>query len=361
MSESQFYCKEHFSPHSEEALCHYNQEALCREEGLYSRYVEQRLFYRPLCPHNCRRAVWHNYKAPGRYLITINKNPLIAPFSTVCGELRNAANEPYCHLSASGVIIDRLIRDINLIEPFEVENHVVMPDHIHILWRVKDWLPKDFGYYVGLLKSRCSKIWREEFQQEESLFMPKFNDKISFDDVMTERFDRYISDNPRRRLTVMLHPELFNRAQQVRILDRVMDVFGNFQLLKHPIIAPAVVSSRYSPEQKRAVESLIEEAIRTQGVLVSPFISAAEKALMKRAIEEGASIIRIVADGIGPKYKPAGLEFDLCSQGRCLHIGEHRLSAHVEKKGRAEFLALNRLAHWIASHPAERMLLLGSR
>ncbi|MDE6199881.1 MAG: hypothetical protein K2L55_05570 [Muribaculaceae bacterium] len=259
------------------------------------------------------------------------------------------------------MIIDRLVRDINLIDPFEVDNHVVMPDHVHILWRVKDWLPKDMGYYVGLLKSRCSKIWHEEYRESESLFLPKFNDRISFNDVMTERFSRYISDNPRRRLTVMTHPELFDRAQQVKILDRVMDVFGNFQLLKHPVIAPAVVSSRYTPEQKRKFEIQIEEAIRTQGVLVSPFISQAEKALMQRAIDEGASIIRIVADGIGPKYKPAGREFDLCSQGRCLHIGEHRLSAHVEKKGRAEFLALNALAHWIASHPAERMLLLRGR
>lgn len=116
-----------------------------------SYHKQQRLFYKPHCPHNCRRALWHNYKAPGRYLITLSKNPLIAPFSTVCGELRDPAGAPYCHLSASGVIIDRLIRDINLIEPFEVENHVVMPDHVHILWRVKDWLPKDFGYYVGLL------------------------------------------------------------------------------------------------------------------------------------------------------------------------------------------------------------------
>lgn len=65
-----------------------------------------------------------------------------------------------------------------------------------------------------------------------------------------------------------------------------------------------------------------------------------------------------MADGIADRYKPSGLEFDLCAQGRCLHIGEHRESEHKEKKGRSDFLALNDLARWIASHPAERMLLL---
>lgn len=319
---------------------------------------ETPLYFKQHKPHNCRRAVWHNYKAPGWYMITFSKDPSLAPFSFIRGDLRNSTNPPHCHLSPSGLLIDHLIRDLNIIDNFEIQNHVIMPDHVHILWRVKYWLPKDLGYYIGLLKSRCTKIWREEFRESSSLFLPKFNDRISFNDAMTERFSHYISDNPRRRLTIMKHPELFNSARQVCISDRIMDIFGNFQLLRHPVIAPAIVSSRYTPEEKRIFEFQIEEAIRTQGVLISPFISKEEKALMKRAIDEGASIIRIIADGIGPKYKPSGLEFDLCSQGRCLHIGEHRLSAHTEKKGRAEFLALNSLARWIASHPAERMRLL---
>ncbi|MDE6341150.1 MAG: hypothetical protein K2K93_02435, partial [Muribaculaceae bacterium] len=228
------------------------------------------------------------------------------------------------------------------------------------LWRVKEWLPRDLGHYVAYLKAKSSALWHERFGTDPSvsLFAPKFNDKISFDDSMPARFSRYISDNPRRRLTVKTWPELFGRAHRVRILDKEMDFFGNFQLLKHPIIAPAVVSSRYSDEERKRYEFAWEEAIRTQGVLISPFISDAEKTLMRRGIESGASIIRIVPDGIGPKYKPSGQEFDLCAQGRCLHIGAPRQSAHTDPLSRSHCLSLNALAHWIASHPAERMTML---
>ncbi len=246
---------------------------------------------------------------------------------------------------------------------FEIPNHVIMPDHLHILWRVKEWLLKDLGYYVGLFKSRCTLNCRKAFPYFSnianfSLLEPKFNDKISFSDEMTQRFSTYISENPRKRLTVITHPELFNRAHRVRILDYEMDFYGNFQLLKHPIIAAAVVSSRYTPEERIRFQNAWEEAIRTESVLVSPFISKDEKVLMNRAIEEGASIIRIIPDGIGPKYKPSGKEFNLCAEGRCLHLGLPRLSAHTDPVRRQFCLNLNAIAHWIASHPAECMHLL---
>lgn len=158
----------------------------------------------------------------------------------------------------------------------------------------------------------------------------------------------------------MTRPELFERVQCVKISDREMDLYGNFQLLKHPIITPAIVSSRYTVEEAAIWSRAWDEAIRTQGVLVSPFISEAEQALMDRAIEEGASIIRIIPDGIPPKYKPAGKEFDLCAEGRCLHIGPPRPSKRRHMITRGECLALNDIARWIASHPADVMTLVNA-
>ncbi len=282
-------------------------------------------YFRPHRPHNCRRAKFHNYKAPGYYMISINKDEAVQVFSYIGGDIHSIENPPCTILTPIGEIIDTEINNLNN-PKFEIPNYVVMPDHLHILWRVKEWLLKDLGYYVGLFKSRCTLNCRKAFPYFSnipnfSLFTPKFNDKISFSDEMTQRFSNYISDNPRKRLTVITHPELFNWTHRVRILDYEMDFFGNFQLLKHPIIAVTVVSSRYTPEERIKFQNAWEEAIRTESVLVSPFISKDEKALMNRAIEEGASIIRIVPDGIGPKYKPSGQEFNLCSQGRCLHLG----------------------------------------
>lgn len=245
-------------------------------------------FYRLPSPHNCRRASWHDYKGPGWYLITLSKTPAVPAFSRIAGSLTAPENPPHCDLYDLGHIIDSQVASLDADPIFEIPTHVIMPDHVHLLWRVREWLPKDLGYYVGLFKSRCTKIWREQSSRDESLFMPKFNDRISFDDYMTRRFHNYIDDNPRRRLIVRSNPELFQSAQHIKIADRIMDCYGNFQLLKNPVIAPAIVSSRYTAEERARSEFLIEEAIRTQGVLISPFISQAEKALMHRAIDEGA-------------------------------------------------------------------------
>ncbi len=320
-------------------------------------------YFRSHRPHNCRRAKFHNYKAPGKYMITINKGLSIPDFSYLCGDIRSNENPPSVALTRNGEIIDLKINEICQYPEFDIPNYVIMPDHVHLLWQVKVWLPRDLGHYVAYLKAQCTALWRQENIHipniaNFSLFEPKFNDKISFSDEMTHRFSTYISDNPRKRLTVITHPELFNRAHRVRILDYEMDFYGNFQLLKHPIIAAAVVSSRYTPEERIRYQNAWEEAIRTESVLVSPFISKDEKALMNRAIEEGASIIRIIPDGIGPKYKPYGKEFDLCAEGRCLHLGLPRPSAHTDPVRRQFCLNLNAIAHWIASHPAERMHLL---
>lgn len=316
-------------------------------------------YFHPHIPHNCRRAKFHNYKAPGYYMISFNKGDNIPDFSCLDGDIRSSINPPHTILTPTGEIINSKIIEINRMPEFEIPNYVIMPDHIHLLWRVKEWLPRDLGHYIAYLKAQSTALWHEILKTDPniSLFAPKFNDKISFDDEMTERFSRYISDNPRHRLTVMTHPELFSRVHRVRILDKEMDFYGNFQLLKHPVIAAAVVSSRYSKEEKEQYEFAWEEAIRTQGVLVSPFISDAEKTFMRRGIESGASIIRIVPDGIGPKYKPSGQEFNLCAQGRCLHIGPPRQSSHTDPLSRSHCLSLNALAHWIASHPTERMTL----
>lgn len=323
-------------------------------------------YYLPHRPHSCRRASFHNYCGPGKYMISITKDESAPLFSLLEGNPIDADNPVRVVLSAVGSIIESQILRIEDDENFEISNYCIMPDHIHILWRVKYWLPKDLGYYVGLFKSRCTKTWRERNAEipnieNKPLFMAKFNDRIAFDEKMEVRFFKYIADNPRRRLLRMLYPQIFRKAQRIKMLDYEMDIFGNFQLLKHPLLASAVVSSRYTDEERKYYSNAWEEAIRGGGVLISPFISGEEKILMRRILEAGGSIIRIVADGMGPRYKPSGKEFDLCAEGRCLHIGMPRESMHVDAIKRKKCLALNELARWIASHPAETLKLIGAR
>lgn len=318
-------------------------------------------YFRLHMPHNLRRALHHDYKRPGYYLITLSKHPSVPDFSYIVGDLRNPNDAPRTILNPSGQIIAKRLELLGNSSRFEFPGYVVMPDHVHILWRVKEWLTRDLGGHIANFKSKCLVDWKTAnpgLSDEAEFFSPKFNDKIGYDMPMVDRFFRYISDNPRRRLIAMLHPELFRKASKVRILDKEMDVFGNFQLLKHPLISAVVVSRRDSEEEKRRKAAEWEEIIRSGGVLISAFISDREKEIMHRGIEGGASIIRIVADGIGSRYKPSGREFELCCEGRCLHIGFPKASAHTDALSREFCMQLNHLARWLASHPAERMQLL---
>lgn len=311
--------------------------------------VQMEKYWKPHKPHNCRRAHFHNYKRPCYYMITISKATECIDFSTLQGEI----TAPTVKLSQTGNLIASQIGAMADEPAFEIGAYIIMPDHIHILWRVKEWLKYDLGHYVGLLKSRCALNW------QAPVFAKGFNDRIAFDMEMVERFSSYINDNPRRRLIAIQFPQLFQRVQSLKIGDTMMDAYGNFQLLRNPLLCTVIVSSRYTPEEKRWHEKRWEETIRTGGVLVSPFISPAEKEIMRRGIEEGASIIRIIPDGLPPKYKPSGREFDLCAEGRCLHLGEPRLSARNDALTRRNALRLNDAARWIVSHNRESMKVIG--
>lgn len=317
-------------------------------------------------PHDCRRAAFHDYRAPGYYMISISKDPDCPVFSRLTGDPRDLSNPPTVILSEVGKIIDHQIHCIEDWHYFKITNYIIMPDHIHIMWYVNQFLDHEIGHFIGLFKSRCSTNLGKSYRARgigsaPSVFSLKYNDKIAFDTEMLNRLSNYISDNPRRRLIAIKHPHLFQRIQCVQIGNFEMDIYGNFQLLKHPIICPAIVSSRYTPEEKSHWERTWDETIRTQGVLISPFISEAENALMHRAIEEGASVIRIVPDGLPPKFKPQGKFFDLCLEGRCLFIGPARPSRRQHTVSRSECLAYNELARWIASHPADVMTIIDAR
>lgn len=213
---------------------------------------------------------------------------------------------------------------------------------------------------MGLFKSRCSKDWHDLYHtpREISLFNPKYNDRIAFDESMAKRLRQYVADNPRRRLMTILYPDLFKRAHRIKIGNHIFEVFGNFQLLRHPLLTTAIVSRRYSKEEAARNQKAWEETIRGGGVFVSPFISKEEKRLRDRLLDENGSIIRIVADGIGPRYKPSESEFALCAEGRCLHIGMPRLSMHKDDLRRSKCLELNELARWIVENAVELMSLL---
>jgi hypothetical protein len=327
-------------------------------------------------------------------MITLKKAPGCPDFSVLEGDPFSRNDPPRVRLYPSGLLIEREMKaflDVN--RRFEFLQYVIMPDHVHIYWRVKTMIEKDLGVYIGYFKAQCTGRWKKyladcsrvrtgeaelypgsasgggsasgsasgvrgrNHRSEEVLFQEKFNDRIAFPGI-EEQLKNYILDNPRRRLIVLKYPHLFQRVRNVRIDDQEMDCYGNFQLLRFPFMSAAVVSTRYSAKERAVKDMEWEWVIQNRGVLVSPFISTEERNLMQRCLAGGGSIIRILADGIPTRYRPAPTELPYFTEGRMLHIGAPRTSSHCPELKREKCLALNELARWIASRNSAPMTLL---
>lgn len=310
-------------------------------------------------PHNHRRAHFHKYDAPGYYLITISKQTGVPAFSEIAQSPQSpSGNGVWVNLTANGQIIESCIHIFFESHPeFEYTPFVIMPDHIHIVWRVKEWLPRKLPHYVGMLKSSCTSCWNRAMNRAagsgHTLFTPGFNDLIAFDQETVPRFVRYTLDNPFRRYIVLHNRDFFQRRMGVDINGERFHIFGNFNLLKHAKISPVVISRRHSPELKKKLAMEWEEIIRAGGVLISPFISPTEREIMRRGIEGEACIIRIIPEGLHPKYKPHGHEFNLCAEGRLLHLGEDHSNEKAYTLRREAALRFNELATLLATLPTD--------
>lgn len=163
------------------------------------------------------------------------------------------------------------------------------------------------------------------------------------------RWSYYLLDNPRRLWVKRNHPEWFTARRGITIGTSEATVMGNQFLLNHPKKV-AVQCSR------RMMDADIEKACRhymslarNGYVLVSPCISPGEKTVMKCAFEAGFPLIILIENGFTPKQKPAGRQFDACSQGRLLLVAPWEHHNERRKITRKQCLDLNNIAKAICT------------
>lgn len=123
-----------------------------------------------------------------------------------------------------------------------------------------------------------------------------------------------------------------------------LEIYGNFLLLEHPVKSVVKISSKDSQETALRKQFEWGETIRSEGVLISPFISKSEKAVRDAAIDNHAKLILISLTGFPERYKPEGRMFELCSEGRLLIVAaepydSRKYSLTKEKAEKANWLA----------------------
>lgn len=266
-----------------------------------------------------KRAFWHDYRSPGRYLITLSKNPIIAPFSTIEGDINLPVSTPgssHTRWTPTGRIIADLIYHLNTIHPsLKAEQYVVMPDHVHILIYVQSRLPEPLGLYVARFKVAVNKA-----AGENHIFNDGFNDQIVSNKRNLNTIFNYLRTNPYRLAVRRAFPDFFARVNSLDIGGVGYQAYGNLHLLQNPFKEQVVVHRADSPVDFQAKRDRWLYTAANGGVLVSPFISKVEKGVRAEAEAIGGRFIIVTSAAFPERYKPAARDFELCAYGRMLII-----------------------------------------
>ena len=213
----------------------------------------------------------------------------------------------------------------------EIYDYVIMPDHIHILLRIHDRLPKHLGQYVRWFKLQCNDICRAlaavPASRDMCLFAKEYHDRILTGKNQLNHMARYIKDNPRRLALKRANRDLFRIRQNVTIGGISCTTLGNMFLAEYPQRKLLQCSRRLTGEQiaARKEECLAEAANGT--VFITVAISEGEKVIARALREEGYPLIILLEKGFpGPDsphyryFKPQGVYFETCAVGKLLLV-----------------------------------------
>lgn len=292
------------------------------------------------------RASWHDYRSRCIYMITLNKAPGVKEFGMLYGNAeipRGHSGAPFVSASYVGAAIKEVLRNFSVIASgVRVLQYALMPDHLHFILFVEtpteDTLSAIIARFKAAVNSRLGTT---------GVFAKGFNDQILKTTRSLDTLYNYLRDNPCRLAVRRAHPDFFRRISRVVVAGMTFEAYGNLQLLVNPF-KEAVAVHRADPPtvRHRNRESWLYTAANG-GVLVSPFISPAEKEIRREAEVLGGRFILFTTRSFGERYKPHSHDFGLCNEGRLLIISA--AAAHCARNGdvslsRADCLRLNRLA-----------------
>ncbi len=327
-----------------------------------------------------RRSPWHDYHRKGTYMLTLVVEGRVPLFGELKGKTdapKGTTDAPRVEYSELGnAILRDEIGKINHFYPqIEVWKTCLMPDHIHMIVRVKEDLPpkKHLGYVIRGFKSGCTKAWWRltdvktpgtvtgtvaskvtvpevsTSDKSESLFEKGYNDKILMHEGQLDNWKAYLDDNPRRLLLKRQNPQLFTVLHGMEIAEHKCQIIGNRFLLNVPDKMAVIVHRRYTDEENARLREEWLACGERGGVLVSAAISPKEKEVLREAMNRGYRIILLRENGFPKLYKPSGESFNACSEGVLLQISPWEY--HMEQKTitRAQCLELNAMAEDIAN------------
>ena len=274
-----------------------------------------------------RRAFNHDYFAPFIYHIILKKTKDCECFGTIVGDARILPGLPGSadiEESKLGKIIAKAIVHLPYEYPILKQYQFrVMPDHVHILLQVLFRSDRHLDFYIDQLRTRIaskySKLLGREVEDTD-IFEIGYCDKPLLLKRSLDVLYNYIRHNPHRLAMRQQYPKFFQNIRKLRIEDVEYAAYGNLFLFRNPDKDAVKINKDSQPEEIQAKKAVWLSAASKDTILVSPFISKAEKDIRTEAEAIGAKIIHIVHEAFPERFKPAAHDFSLCSEGRLLII-----------------------------------------
>lgn len=336
-----------------------------------------------------RRAAAHDYTRPGLYHITLHvADGLGQPLGAVVGSLSapdGSADAPRTALSPVGQMVEHeLLHTLHAFYPMvTIQDHVIMPEHLHCLVVVEDRIISKNGTVRALgdvitgFKVGCNRQYWEIMQRTDPaatlssaasvaggsiagthspLFAPGYCDVMPIDAAQLATQRAYIAGNPRSRLLRMSHralltvqrgaiataltpsalrgflqrecpPHLATPEALAAIEGRLLlaggfivcDTFGDRALLTARRCLPVVCHRKDAARFEEQKQRCLTEAAHG-AVLVSACISPREREILTECADHGFPVIIIHDNGFPDRYHPSADRLDQCMAGRLLLI-----------------------------------------
>ena len=335
----------------------------------------------PVKHNRLRRMEEHDYTSACIYLITVTTADRKRVLGSLVGNSPDtAAIEP----TALGKFVVEAFRKIASETTaktgcrVQVLHYQIMPDHFHGILYVRDRLPADYslGKMIAAWKSYCTHaLWEDSIalkcdeQDEErssfsaqyfssekpSLFSRGFNDRILFRKGQLQTWIAYLNDNPRRLWLKIHFPNRLRKTYDFVAGKKghKYTAVGNTFLVTYPERLQVRCHRNLTEAQiQEEVAKYMKEA-RRGTVLISPYISTAEKAVYDACYKERLPMIHIVNRGLDGQFVyPSGRDFSGCTSGFMLVLApyaDYSAETSARRITRAQCLDLNKYAADLAN------------
>lgn len=328
----------------------------------------------PVKHNRLRRMETHDYTSSCIYLITVTTEGRQRLLGTLVGDsAATAAIEP----TPLGAYVAEAFRQTAAETTkktgcrVQVLHYQIMPDHFHGILYVRDTLPADYalGKIVAAWKSACTHaLWASPsfcasfssphlsaVNKTKPLFSRGFNDRILFRRGQLKTWVAYLDDNPRRLWLKWHFPDRLRKVYDFTAGTKGhrYTAVGNTFLVTYPERLQVRCHRNLTAEQiQQEVEKYLREAHRGT-VLVSPFISPAEKAVFEACYRERLPMIHIVSRGLDGKFNyPSGRDLSGCSDGFLLVLApyaDYSAETAAARITRAQCLDMNAYAADLAT------------